>query len=234
MSCLQNPMRVSVATICGITLLALAAQLAHADSITNLLNGKKITAAVACGRAPPGAVGLQLNANGNLVFADPAYGNIVFSGSNASNEYAQFVATADASTITIVTSFTKVPGAKSTFTARIAGNTCAATWTNQGRPLDTSCKATHCAVEASAAQATGCAVLGEPKPVVCFGASAAKDCRCMVVTNTCTRIIVVQYSMIGSNTRTGTLQLGPKQRDDVSACTTSPTESVQYNGWKFN
>jgi hypothetical protein len=82
--------------------------------------------------------------------------------------------------------------------------------------------------------AIACAVLGNPKPVVCPGISAAKDCKCMVVTNNCARGIIVQYSHVGHNTASGTLQLGPRQRDDVSVCTDTPTDSIQYNGWKFN
>jgi hypothetical protein len=79
--------------------------------------------------------------------------------------------------------------------------------------------------------AGGCAVLGNPKPVVCPGLSNAKDCRCMVVTNACTRSIAVHYTLIGNATLSDNLEVGPRGRDDVSVCTKAPGESIQYNGW---
>lgn len=86
----------------------------------------------------------------------------------------------------------------------------------------------------SAAAPGGCVVPGNPKPTVCQGISAAKDCRCYVFTNNCAREIIVQFSWVGPATKPDTLHIGGHQTDSTSVCTKEPTESVQYNGWKSN
>ena len=85
-----------------------------------------------------------------------------------------------------------------------------------------------------AKQAKGCVVPGNPQPTVCAGTSIAKDCRCYPYTNICKTGVIVQYSRVGRQTRPEVLHLGGGQTDRVSVCTSEPTESVQYIGWKSN
>jgi len=117
-----------------------------ADGLADLLNGKRITVKVDCEDADPATVSLYLDGAGGVVLHGLSYKDIAITNGRFDDENFSVRASAAASRINLVMRHLHVPGASTTIGVDVSANSCTASYTNQGGPLDTSCAANTCSL----------------------------------------------------------------------------------------
>src|SRR5262245_41425122 len=138
----------------------LVGQQAGAESLSDLINGKKITVTIKCdyGKNMAGPLTLQMNAKGHVVYKHPSCHDMELTDGKGGDDYRAISTQVDGNKITVVDRIVHWKGASITTTINLRGNSCSAVYEGENgeasfEEMDPSCRIASCVVAAVASGA---------------------------------------------------------------------------------